>query len=188
MPQVRDPKTGRYISGGGSSVGGAASTNPRIQKAAAVGNGAPAGGSSKSSPKSSSKSVESQVEKIVEGGSYSSLTVAKQLGIPEKEALEHIKKARKAVGIRKGTPLGMESGETRKLNPANLENYELKNSVREAAAGTTIKTKSTTYTKNDGPNWTMKSNGSNTRYQISDPVTHNNIGTGDIVEFTFIKK
>lgn len=44
MPQVRDPKTGRYTSGGGSSVGGAASTNPRIQKAAAVGNGATAGG------------------------------------------------------------------------------------------------------------------------------------------------
>lgn len=46
MPQMRDPKTGRYISGGGSSVGGAASTNPRIQKAAAVGNGATAGGGS----------------------------------------------------------------------------------------------------------------------------------------------
>lgn len=44
MPQVRDPKTGRYTSGGGSSVGGAAGTNPRIQKAAAVGGGAPAGG------------------------------------------------------------------------------------------------------------------------------------------------
>ena len=43
MPQVRDPKTGRYTSGGGSSVGGASSTNPRIQKAAAVGNGATAG-------------------------------------------------------------------------------------------------------------------------------------------------
>lgn len=46
MPQVRDPKTGRYTSGGGSSVGGAASTNPRISKAKAVGNGATAGGSS----------------------------------------------------------------------------------------------------------------------------------------------
>lgn len=45
MPQVRDPKTGRYTSGGGSSVGGAAGTNPRIQKAAAVGAGATAGGS-----------------------------------------------------------------------------------------------------------------------------------------------
>ena len=32
MPQVRDPKTGRYTSGGGSSVGGAAGINPRIQK------------------------------------------------------------------------------------------------------------------------------------------------------------
>lgn len=48
MPQVRDPKTGRYTSGGGSSVGGAAGTNPRIQKAKAVGNGATAaGGASK---------------------------------------------------------------------------------------------------------------------------------------------
>ena len=47
MPQVRDPKTGRYISGDGSSVGGAAGTNPRIQKAAAVGAGAP---SSKPAP------------------------------------------------------------------------------------------------------------------------------------------
>lgn len=46
MPQVRDPKTGQYTSGGGSSVGGAASTNPRIQKAAAVGAGATAGGGS----------------------------------------------------------------------------------------------------------------------------------------------
>jgi hypothetical protein len=44
MPQVRDAKTGRYTSGGSSSVGGAASTNPRIQKAKAVGGGAPAGG------------------------------------------------------------------------------------------------------------------------------------------------
>lgn len=44
MPQVRDPKTGRYTSGGGSSVGGAASTNPRISKAKAVGGGAAAGG------------------------------------------------------------------------------------------------------------------------------------------------
>lgn len=43
MPQVRDPKTGRYTSGGGSSVGGAAGTNPRIQKAKAVGGGATAG-------------------------------------------------------------------------------------------------------------------------------------------------
>lgn len=40
MPQVRDPKTGRYTSGGGSSVGGAAGTNPRIQKAKAMGGGA----------------------------------------------------------------------------------------------------------------------------------------------------
>lgn len=46
MPQVRDPKTGRYVSAGGSSVGGAAGTNPRVSKAKAVGNGAPAGGSS----------------------------------------------------------------------------------------------------------------------------------------------
>lgn len=37
MPQVRDPKTGRYTSGGSSSVGGAAGTNPRISKARAVG-------------------------------------------------------------------------------------------------------------------------------------------------------
>lgn len=44
MPQVRDGKTGRYTSGGGSSVGGAAGTNPRIQKAKAVGGGAAAGG------------------------------------------------------------------------------------------------------------------------------------------------
>jgi hypothetical protein len=47
MPQVRDPKTGRYTSGGGSSVGGAAGTNPRIQKAKAVGGGATAGGTGK---------------------------------------------------------------------------------------------------------------------------------------------
>ena len=47
MPQVRDPKTGRYTSGGGSSVGGAAGTNPRIQKAKAVGGGATAGSASK---------------------------------------------------------------------------------------------------------------------------------------------
>lgn len=46
MPQVRDPKTGRYTSGGSSSVGGAAGTNPRIQKAKAVGGGASAGGES----------------------------------------------------------------------------------------------------------------------------------------------
>lgn len=46
MPQVRDPKTGRYTSGGGSSVGGAAGTNPRIQKARAMSGGASAGGSS----------------------------------------------------------------------------------------------------------------------------------------------
>lgn len=46
MPQVRDPKTGRYTSGGGSSVGGASGANPRIQKAKAVGGGAPAGGAS----------------------------------------------------------------------------------------------------------------------------------------------
>lgn len=43
MPQARDPKTGRYTSGGGSSVGGAAGTNSRIQKAKAVGGGASAG-------------------------------------------------------------------------------------------------------------------------------------------------
>lgn len=48
MPQVRDPKTGRYTSGGDSSVGGAASTNPRIQKAKAVGGGATAGGANAS--------------------------------------------------------------------------------------------------------------------------------------------
>ena len=47
MPQVRDPKTGRYVSAGGSSVGGAAGTNSRVSKAKAVGNGAPAGGTSK---------------------------------------------------------------------------------------------------------------------------------------------
>ena len=46
MPQVRDPKTGRYTSGGGSSVGGAAGTNPRVSKARAVGAGATAGGAS----------------------------------------------------------------------------------------------------------------------------------------------
>lgn len=51
MPQVRDPKTGRYTSGGGSSVGGAAAVNPRIQKAAAVGGGATAGGVSTSTKK-----------------------------------------------------------------------------------------------------------------------------------------
>lgn len=51
MPQVRDPKTGRYTSGGGSSVGGAASTNPRIQKAKAVGSGATAGGASTTAEK-----------------------------------------------------------------------------------------------------------------------------------------
>lgn len=45
MPQTRDPKNGRYTSGGGSSVGGAAGTNPRIQKARAVGGGATAGSS-----------------------------------------------------------------------------------------------------------------------------------------------
>lgn len=45
MPQVRDPKTGRYTSSGGSSVGSPAPTNPRIQKAAAMGAGATAGGS-----------------------------------------------------------------------------------------------------------------------------------------------
>lgn len=47
MPQVRDPKTGRYTSGGESSVGGAASTNSRLQKAKAVGAGAPAGSAGK---------------------------------------------------------------------------------------------------------------------------------------------
>lgn len=45
MPQVRDPKTGRYTSGGGSSVGGAAAVNPRVAKAANVGSGATVGGS-----------------------------------------------------------------------------------------------------------------------------------------------
>lgn len=50
MPQVRDPKTGRYSSGG-SSVGGAAGTNPRVSKAAAVGNGATAGGAPTTSTK-----------------------------------------------------------------------------------------------------------------------------------------
>lgn len=44
MPQVRDPKTGRYTSGGSSSVGGAAGINPRVQRAKAVGGGATAGG------------------------------------------------------------------------------------------------------------------------------------------------
>ena len=41
MPQVRDPKTGRYTSGGGSSyeAGANAGTNPRIQKAKAMGDG-----------------------------------------------------------------------------------------------------------------------------------------------------
>lgn len=41
MPQNRDPKTGRYTSGGGSSyeAGASASTNSRIQKAKLVGAG-----------------------------------------------------------------------------------------------------------------------------------------------------
>lgn len=43
MPQSRDPKTGRYVSGSGSSIGGAAGTNSRVQKAKAVGGGASAG-------------------------------------------------------------------------------------------------------------------------------------------------
>lgn len=45
MPQVRDPKTGRYTSGGGSSyeAGASAGTNSRIQKAKAVGAGATSG-------------------------------------------------------------------------------------------------------------------------------------------------
>jgi hypothetical protein len=57
MPQVRDSKTGRYTSGGGSSVGSAAGTNPRIQKAKAVGNGATAGGKP-------SKMTQSDVSKL----------------------------------------------------------------------------------------------------------------------------
>ena len=41
MPQVRDPKTGRYTSGGGSSyeAGASAGTNSRLQKAKSVGSG-----------------------------------------------------------------------------------------------------------------------------------------------------
>lgn len=41
MPKVRDPKTGRFTSAGGSSyeAGATAPTNPRIQKAKAVGSG-----------------------------------------------------------------------------------------------------------------------------------------------------
>jgi hypothetical protein len=65
MPQVRDPKTGRYTSGGGSSVGGAAGTNPRIQKAKAVGGGATAGGNSNSlNTKLSSSEAAQAVNKL----------------------------------------------------------------------------------------------------------------------------
>ena len=62
MPQTRDAKTGRYTSGGGSSVGGAAGTNARVQKAKAVGGGATAGGASAggSSPAIQSKKAISQ--------------------------------------------------------------------------------------------------------------------------------
>ena len=62
MPQVRDPKTGRYTSGGDSSVGGAASTNPRIQKAAALGAGATV---SKATPKLSETFASSSYSEAV---------------------------------------------------------------------------------------------------------------------------
>ena len=85
MSQVRDPKTGRYTSGGGSSVGGAAGTNPRIQKAKAVGGGATAGGKpSKMTQSAVSKLNRKQLEsKAIEavkklsmqkGNAYSGLT------------------------------------------------------------------------------------------------------------------
>lgn len=64
MPQVRDAKTGRYTSGGSSSVGGAASTNPRIQKAKAVGGGAPAARVSASTSSKPSKMTQSDVSKL----------------------------------------------------------------------------------------------------------------------------
>ena len=52
MPQVRDPKTGRYTSGGSSSyeAGASAGTNSRIQKAKAMGGGAAAGSGATGAP------------------------------------------------------------------------------------------------------------------------------------------
>ena len=181
MPQVRDPKTGQYTSGGGSSVGSAASTNPRIQKAAAVGAGATAG---------TTDHLKAQAERIVEGGSFSPTTVSKQLGVSEKEAKQYIVDAKKAVGARKGTTMGMESGESRKLNTSNMQDHEFKRAVQfESAEGTVIKTKSgTVYTKDSTAyNWLMKPKGGYTTH-IIDPISFGNIGRGDVVEFAYIKK
>lgn len=69
MAQNRDPKTGRYTSGNGSSIGGAAGTNPRIQKAKSVGVGNSAWGSSeiKNSIPQLSDTEEYAVDSLVRG-------------------------------------------------------------------------------------------------------------------------
>ena len=94
-----------------------------------------------------------KVEEIVRSGSYSPTTVARKLGIEEKEASKLIASAQKKVGEERGTTLGMKPGDSRVLNRKNMYDAEWDRALREAGNGSTIKTKSgATYTKN-GSNW-----------------------------------
>lgn len=100
----------------------------------------------------SGSNIQDSVKKTVENGSYSAYTVSKELGISEKEALQRIKVAQKEIGIERGTTLGMESGETRKLNRSNMSETEYSRALNTAAAGSQIKT-------TDGQTWKKTSNG-----------------------------
>ena len=90
----------------------------------------------------SGSNIQDSVKKTVENGSYSAYTVSKELGISEKEALQRIKVAQKEIGIERGTTLGMESGETRKLNRSNMSETEYSRALNTAAA---VSQKKTTY-------------------------------------------
>ena len=116
MPQVRDPKTGRYTSGGGSSVGGAAGTNPRIQKAKAIGGGATAWGNSKvNNPISQLTDDEvSAVDTLIKG-KESIISNAPVKNVP----LNNIKSMQKT--LRKDSIQYFESGGTAKGYPTILQ-------------------------------------------------------------------
>lgn len=131
----------------------------------------------------------SRVEEIVRGGSYSPTTVARELGIKEKEAMTLIKQAQKKVGEKDGTTLGMEPGDSRVLNKDNMREQDWNNALNNAGKGSTIKTKAgAVYEKKANGNWEGEDKGFYSGKK--GPMTTNidGVKAKGIEEFKYVKK
>lgn len=149
------------------------------------GGGATAGGTGAAGAGDAS----SRVEEIVRGGSYSPTTVARELGIKEKEALTLIKQAQKKVGEKDGTTLGMEPGDSRVLNKDNMRENDWNNALNYAGKGSTIKTKTgAVYEKKANGNWEGEDKGFYSGKKVTVATNIDGVKAKGIVEFKYVKK